>query len=167
MRETDKFVFFWQGPFSNWHPAQFTDPLTKVKFANTEQAFMWYKAQFFNDLSTLEQIEAAKTPKEAKDLGRGVKNFNPTYWSCVKFGFMAYVNLLKYQQNADLAEKLLDTESKLLVEASPYDRVWGVGLSEDDPNIEKIEKWQGTNLLGLVLMTTRLEILREKGPNAF
>ncbi len=162
MKETKDFVFFWRGPFSNWHNVEFTDPITGVKFYNTEQAFMWYKADFFKDLHTREQIEAEKDPQAVKKLGRAVKNYNEEYWVSTKFGFMAYVNLLKYSQHSDLAELLLETGTKMLVEASPYDKIWGIGLSEDDPRALDMRQWQGANLLGLVLTTIRLHLVKRE-----
>ena len=79
-------------------------------------------------------------------------------WECVRYGFMVYANYLKYSQNPDLAQKLLSTKDKVLVEASPSDLVWGIGLGENqDISILDDEKnWRGRNLLGESLMRVRI-----------
>ncbi len=120
---------------------------------------MFYKAFFFGDKTVCSLIEehakARAHPREVKELGRRVRNYNDKIWSTVRFGFMTYVNLLKYQQNPDLGAQLKDTGDRVLVEASPVDRVWGVGLGENDPLILDEKNWTGKNLLGQSLMTVR------------
>lgn len=154
MKTTDTHVYFWRGVFSNWHPAEFTDALGN-KFANSEQAFMYYKALFFGDLTVAAQVVKETNPAEVKKFGRMVKGFDGIAWDLVKVGFMEYVNLLKYRQNEEFRRALLDTKDFVLVEASPYDKIWGVGLSEDDPEILIEAHWKGENLLGYALMKIR------------
>lgn len=156
MKITDKYVFFWHGIFSNWHLCKIIDPITGTEFTSTEQAFMWYKADFFRDYGTRKLIEQAETPKEAKALGRNVIGFNEEAWAIMRYPYMAYVNLLKYEQNEDCRKALIDTGNRVLVEASPYDIVWGIGLAEDDPDVTDMEKWRGANLLGFCLTTVRI-----------
>lgn len=164
MKITDTHVYFYTNYLSNWWTTkniapQFTDPISNLTFNNTEEAFMWYKSHFFMDVETCIKIEAhaalRKHPREVKDLGRLVKGYNDKAWAVVREGAMTYVNYLKYQQNTDLAKQLKDTGARVLVEASPVDRIWGVGLGETDPLILDEKNWTGLNLLGKSLMTVR------------
>lgn len=161
---TDTHVFFYTNYLSNWWSTkdikpQFTDPITEFVWNNTEEAFMWEKANFFGDLDISNKIvthaRMRRHPREVKELGRQVRGYDEKAWACVREGHMAYVNLLKYQQNPDLAEQLKATGTRILVEASPVDRVWGVGLAENDPLILDPMNWRGSNLLGEALMTVR------------
>ncbi len=160
MRITDEYVFFWRGPFSNWHPCKFVDHVTGVEFANTEAAFMWYKANFFQDFSSRDAIAKESDPKKCKAIGRQIIGFNELTWSIVSFSFMSYVNYLKYSQNPELKQELLDTETRKLVEASPYDKLWGIGMGEDEDGVEDPANWKGANLLGLVLMSVRIMLVK-------
>lgn len=164
---TDTHVYFYTNQFSNWWSTkdikpQFKDPNSGIIFNNTEEAFMWYKSWFFADKEICEQIVQNVNnrihPHSVKALGRQVKNYNDKAWATVRLGFMTYVNYLKYSQNPDLAEILLNTDNRILVEASPVDKVWGVGLSEDDPLIFDEKNWKGSNLLGVALMNVRNEL---------
>lgn len=152
---TDTHMYFYTNYMSNWYICKFADPITNVIFDNTEQAFMWYKANFFKDIETQLKLEKQMHPKDAKQLGREVKNYNEIGWECVRYGYMVYVNYLKYTQNDDLKQKLVSTENKILVEASKTDMVWGVGLAADDPRILDDKNWTGRNLLGKSIMDVR------------
>jgi ribA/ribD-fused uncharacterized protein len=137
-----KYTFFWGGEFSNWHPAKI-----KYKghtFANSEQAYMWEKASFFNDEQTADLILKTPNPSENKKLGRKVKNFDADKWSAVSFEIMYDICLEKFKQNPKLKELLLANEN--FVEASPFDKIWGIGMAENDPNINDPTKWRGQNL---------------------
>ena len=153
--ETDTHFYFWTNWLSNWKICKIVDPITKLEYDSTEQIYMWYKASFFNDAETRKQLEVKLTPKQAKDLGRVVKNYQDDLWECVRYGYMVYVNYLKYTQNAELKAKLLSTGNKVLAEASPYDKVWGVGFMAGDPLILNEANWTGRNLLGKSLMEVR------------
>lgn len=159
MITTDTHVYFYTArPFHNWvrTEKQFIDPLANDGvFESTEQAFMWWKAAFFQDWDTRGLIYDERDPRAVKELGRLIRGYNDAAWSCVRLGYMAYVNLLKYQQNPEWADTLLATGNRIIVEASPIDRVWGVGLSEKDPLILDAANWKGENLLGEALMTVR------------
>ena len=155
MKVTNTHYFFWGGTFSNWFRSLFTDPNNNLIFANTEQAFMWYKADRFNDYETRTLIEKNTNPREVKKLGRLVKGFDNDIWDSCKFQVMLHVNQLKYHQNNELAKTLLDTGDLILVEASPYDTIWGIGMHEDDTGIDDESNWKGQNLLGKVLMNVR------------
>jgi len=156
---TDTHIYFWTNWLSNFKVCKITDPLIRISFNTTEQAYMWRKAYFFGDEDTMKKLENADlTPREAKNLGREVVGYNDDLWGCVRYGYMVYVNYLKYTQNDDLKKKLLDTGEKVLVEASPYDKIWGVGFSADNPLILDDKNWTGQNLLGKALMDVRKKL---------
>jgi ribA/ribD-fused uncharacterized protein len=114
---------------------------------------MWWKAVFFQDMAAASRIEKELNPAKVKELGRGIKGYDDKLWECVRLGYMTYCCYLKYSQNADLKSILLDTGDRVLVEASPYDKIWGIGLTEEDAAAGK--PWQGRNLLGQALMDVR------------
>ena len=155
MITTDTHVYFWNGIYSNWGNCHFEDFSTGIKFKNSEQAFMWYKAQVFSDVETMELIQKESNPKLVKALGRQVKNFNDAMWNELRFDKMVYVNELKFSQNPYYGQILKNTGTRILVEASPYDKIWGVGLLETDPLIYDEKNWKGLNLLGKALIEVR------------
>jgi len=168
-RITDTHVFFWGGEFSNWYECPFK--YKGLTFFNTEQAFMWEKALFFNDSETAELILKTPNPKENKSLGRRVKNFNDEQWMINSFILMVAVNLAKYSQKnennkyfrCERARKLLlSTGDKTIVEASPYDKIWGIGLHWENDDCLDETKWQGMNLLGKALMEVRKQLKEKK-----
>lgn len=169
---TPTHVFFYTNYLSNWWSTrdikpQFTDPITGLVWNNTEEAFMAQKARFFRDEQTHELMVAHAAsrghPRDVKALGRLVKGYDEKAWSCAREGAMAYVNLLKYTQNPDLGAQLKATGDRILVEASPVDFVWGVGMNERDaakyaeesPLVGNSIQWPGRNLLGNALTTVR------------
>ena len=156
MKTTYKFVFFWEGPFSNWSPSTFT--LSNNTFANSEQAFMWLKAEFFKDEETASKILLTSEPDKVKALGRQVKNYDDKAWTDVRFTMMLHACYAKFAQNDSLTSLLLATGNRTLVEASPYDKIWGIGLAENEPGIEDAANWKGLNLLGEVLMDVRRKL---------
>lgn len=155
MRVTDTHVYFWEGPFSNWDNCHFTDEVANLKFHNTEQAFMYWKARQFKDYVTCQEIARETDPKRVKALGRAIKNYNDKEWAEVRFDVMVMVNKYKFSQNPYYGKMLTNTAPKILVEASPYDKVWGVGLGQDDEKILDEKNWLGENLLGKALMEVR------------
>ncbi|CBJ79787.1 conserved hypothetical protein [Xenorhabdus bovienii str. Jollieti] len=114
--------------------------------------------RLFNDSATLEKIINAKNPGAAKAYGREVCGFNQSIWDDHQLAIVIEGNLAKFSQNNALAEFLLNTADKILVEASPVDRIWGIGLAEDFANIENPLTWNGLNLLGFSLMAVREEL---------
>lgn len=139
--------------FSNWYPSQFY--YSGIMFPTSEHFMMYYKALLFNDTESAAKILLAKTPKEAKALGRNIVNFNQDDWDEEKISIVTLGCLLKFSENKTLTDFLISTGNKILVEASPYDTIWGVGLSESDPDILNPFKWKGQNLLGFCLMSVR------------
>lgn len=156
--ETSTHVYFLRGVFSNFT----STPMMQYKghsFQTTEQAFMWAKAQLFGDKDSARLILAEKNPAKAKELGRGVKGFNPTHWDINKEFLMYEVNLAKYSQFDDYKSVLLSTGDKELVEANGRpDLVWSCGLYANDPRVLDEKQWRGQNLLGKVLMRVREEL---------
>jgi len=161
MKVTDTHIYFWNGTYSNWHPAKITYPSGEV-FANTEQAFMWFKAKHFGDTEMMAKILKTPNPRDVKKLGREVKGYDDAEWTAVRYGYMLAVNTLKFTLIEEYKKELLATGEKIIVEASPYDKVWGVGLLEDDPLILDEKNWQGENLLGKVCMTVRSQLRRNQ-----
>lgn len=161
MRRTDKFTFFYgtNDPFSNWHPASF--PENGITFLTSEHYMMYYKALKFGDTETAAQILAAPTPKEAKRLGRLVKGFDQSIWEGSARSIVYVGCYLKFTCNKHLLDILLGTKGTLLVEASPTDRVWGIGLAETDDRVLNPKNWRGTNWLGEVLTCLRDNLLNQ------
>lgn len=118
------------------------------------------KARLFNDAEMEKEILKAATPNQAKALGRKVKNFDPKLWDEHKCQIVTQGNLLKFSQNQKFKDFLLSTGDKVLVEASPYDRIWGIGMLETDSRVENPLLWNGENLLGFALMEVRDELRR-------
>ena len=165
---TDKFAFFYTEWPSNFAKTSFTWEAfgEKPTFFCTEQAFMWAKAKYFGDeTSTLKIIAEQKSPMACKQLGRLVENYDDKKWSLVRYSFMHDVNYEKYKQDLELRAKLLNPQfdNKTFVEASPTDRIWGVGLAQYDPNIVDEINWRGQNLLGKVITQVRAEIIHDFG----
>lgn len=159
MKITEDFTFFWgnQDPFSNWHrPAEFT--YKGIKFAQSEQFMMFCKAMYFKDTDIAEAIMANPNPKRNKELGRRVKGFNVREWEEVAYHFVYVACREKFLQNRHLLMALLETGDTEIVEASPVDPIWGIGLHQDDEEAQDKTKWKGKNLLGEILTVLRNEI---------
>lgn len=118
------------------------------------------KADLFKDMSIHDQILYTKDPNKMKQLGRQVSGFDKKIWDEWKHTIVLSGNYEKFMQNVELRDFLIATGDAILVEASPYDRIWGIGMSEDDPNARNPMKWKGQNLLGFALMEARDEIQR-------
>lgn len=159
------FVFFWghtpknkdvidESCFSQWYPSKFMDD-DGCEYLSAEHWMMAEKARLFDDCETLNEILKTIHPREVKKLGRKINNFNQEVWDVYKFRIVCTGNDLKFSQNPDLKDFLISTNNNIIVEASPYDSIWGIGLSVDNANICYPEKWPGENLLGRALMTIR------------
>lgn len=160
MTEPIKYTFFWTGPFSQWYPAKFT--IDGVQYRSAEQYMMAQKAVMFEDQEAFKKILLSHSPREQKHIGRAVKGFNKKEWEKVARGFVFMGNYAKFTQNDDLKQFMLNTKDTELVEASPYDKIWGIGLPEGHPDINDKTKWQGKNWLGQVLTQVRLKIEDEE-----
>ena len=142
-----------QGALSQWWPCAFS--VDGVEYASAEHYMMAEKARLFGDMSTLEYIVAARTPAEAKKLGRLVQGFDDAAWNAARFETVVDGNVAKFGQDPALQAYLLGTVNRVLVEASPRDTVWGVGLSAGNGRASDPRKWRGQNLLGFALMEAR------------
>jgi ribA/ribD-fused uncharacterized protein len=155
MKITEKYVFFWNGIYSQWYQAPMT--IDGVLYNCCEQYMMQQKALFFGDIDTAEKIMLTSHPRDQKELGRQVKNFNVDRWSKVNLRFVYKGNLAKFTQNEELKTELLATTDRLLVEASPYDQIWGIGMGEED-GIDDPINWKGQNLLGWAITLVKKEL---------
>jgi ribA/ribD-fused uncharacterized protein len=167
--ERIKFLFFWghqperdgsvgAGCLSQWWPAPFT--ADGIVFTTAEHYMMWRKATLFGDDAMAERILAAPHPHAAKALGGRVAGFDQQTWDEYRFDIVLVGSLAKFAEHADLRAFLLGTGRRVLVEASPVDRIWGIGLARDEPAASEPARWQGLNLLGFALMQAR-EILHD------
>ena len=162
-----EYVFFWghkskagqvtKACLSQWYPSTFT--VDGVTFNCAEQYMMAEKARVFEDEETYAKILASSDPKEIKALGRKVQNFSTEKWAEVSKDVVVKGNLHKFDQNPELKKFLINTGNKILVEASPYDTIWGIGLKDGDRNASNPTLWKGRNKLGFALMEVRDELL--------
>lgn len=146
-----------QHPFSNWYASSFIHG--GITFNCSEQYMMYYKALLFEDHEVAHLIMEQADPRKQKFLGRQVRGFENTIWLENCEDLMVDGLVSKFTQNKYLEKFILDTGDTILVEASPSDKIWGIGLAEDDPRALDETQWRGTNLLGKVLMRAR-EIIR-------
>jgi ribA/ribD-fused uncharacterized protein len=138
---------------SQWWPAEFT--LDGVRYPTVEHWMMAEKARLFGDERSAAAVVAAPTPKMAKAVGRGVAGFDNERWEPARFDIVVRGNVAKFGQDPALRDYLLGTGEAVLVEASPVDDVWGIGLAADDPHARTPAMWRGRNLLGFALMEAR------------
>ncbi|XP_063414875.1 uncharacterized protein LOC134696847 [Mytilus trossulus] len=157
-----EFEFFWKShsPYSQWYLSDFT--VDGITFNCTEQFMMYSKAKLFKDKETASEILAEHEPREHKRLGRQVKNFDQNTWDDNCMDIVIRGNKAKFEQNEDLMTTILKTFPKTLAEASPFDRIWGIGLSADDPRALNKETWKGKNLLGHALTKIRDRFVEKK-----
>jgi ribA/ribD-fused uncharacterized protein len=152
----EQFEFFWSGPFSQWHKANFD--VSGMTFNCAEQFMMFCKAVLFGDYETAEEIVQETSPAKQKGLGRKVKNFNADDWNKVARKVVYVGNVCKFEQNDQLYNIIMATNGRTIVEASPHDIIWGIGLSELDDRSKQRETWRGKNWLGEVLTRVRNDI---------
>ena len=162
-----KYLYFWghkaeadgtvgKGSLSQWFPAEFT--VDGDRYRTAEHFMMAEKARLFGDDEIRAQILDCTTPAEAKALGRAVRNFDAERWNAECFGIVVNGNVAKFGQNAAMGEFLLRTGTRVLVEASPRDRIWGIGMGAANPAAMQPSQWRGLNLLGFALMAAREQL---------
>ena len=167
MGEKVKYLYFWghkengekitKSCFSQWYELPFE--YAGVYYLTAEHYMMAEKARLFRDDVALKKILAAKNPGEAKAAGREVRGFDLELWLEKRFEIVVSGSLLKFK-NPALKEFLLSTGNRVLVEASPVDKIWGIGMAQDNEQVSNPFKWKGLNLLGFALMKARTEMSR-------
>lgn len=159
-----KYLCFWghrplpdgrTGPscLSQWWPSPFT--VAGVEYATAEHWMMARKASLFGDAEAEHRVLAAGHPAEAKKAGRLVRGFDEAVWERERSRIVVEGSVHKFASDPALRAYLLGTGERVLVEASPVDRVWGIGLAADDAAATDPERWRGANLLGFALMAAR------------
>ena len=171
-----QFLFFWGHTpkprqrhigaecLSQWYPAEFV--VDGTRFATAEHFMMYRKALLFDDPDTATRILAAREPGAAKALGRAVRGFDEDVWKKERVAIVVAASVAKFGQNEALRTYLQNTKRQVLVEASPRDAIWGIGLSVSNPAAQSPWEWRGLNLLGFALMAARSELSVEPAPNA-
>ena len=170
-RDLPPFLAFWghtakadhAGPWvlSQWWPTPFQ--VDGVTYRHAESFMMAAKARLFDDSDMLEQILASEHPGEAKKLGRQVQGFDEAVWQTQCYAIVVAANVAKFAQSTSLRAYLLSTAPQVLVEASPRDRIWGVGLGPDNPKVNTPSQWRGRNLLGFALTEVRERLSASEG----
>ena len=152
----EKFTFFWAGTFSQWAASPFK--IDGVAFNTAEQYMMYKKALLFNDFKQAGKIMETSNPRSQKQLGREVIGFDKGRWERYCKQFVYEASFAKFTQNPKMLLELMATEGTSLVEASPQDNIWGIGLAEDDPKAQSRSTWEGKNWLGEILNEVRADI---------
>lgn len=159
-----KYLFFWghqpskdgritASCFSQWFDSSFE--VQGARYATAEHFMMAKKAELFGDQAARDQIMLAENPGKAKALGRSVKGFNEETWLEHRWSIVVEANFHKFSQSPALRSFLLGTSTQVLVEASPVDHIWGIGLDARSADANSPSSWQGLNLLGFALMEVR------------
>lgn len=159
----NNFIYFWghhekgekvtKACFSQWYTSYFI--IDGIRYNCAEQYMMAEKARVFCDEETRKKILQATEPDVIKQLGREVRNFDAEKWDAVSGDVVVRGNIAKFGQNEELRKFLLATENKVLVEASPYDKIWGIGMKQAEAEKAYPHIWKGTNKLGFALMEVR------------
>lgn len=156
--ENDEMILFWGGVFSNWFSSDFT--VHGTEYSSVEQFMMAEKARFFGDLDALDEIMATHNPRKQKEIGRRVQNFDADAWM-ERCREVVYPGILaKFDQNPDLLAFLRESGDRVIAEASPYDRIWGIGLAPNDARATDQANWNGQNFLGELIMRARKELVK-------
>ena len=164
---TEDYYYFYatKHPFSQWHKSSFR--IDDFEFNSAEQFMMFSKAKLFGDFEIADKILKSKDVREQKMLGRQVKGFEINIWESEAMNFIYIGNKVKFTQNNEFKDLLVSTNGKTLVEASPTDIIWGIGLEESNENSKNIWTWRGTNWLGIVLTELREELIGNTFENGF
>ena len=162
-RVTDTHAFFWDSLYSQWftRAGLFKDENGTV-YPNAEKYMMMKKAEVFSAQDILEKMENTDNPRVVKQLGRQIENFSDEVWDKHKIDVVTQASYLKFVQNPDLLKIMMQQEKLILVEASPEDKIWGIGLHPDNDKILDEQNWNGQNLLGICLMKARQRIKDEQ-----
>lgn len=168
--KTFKYLFFWghtakdgeitEACLSQWWMSTFV--IDGCTYSCAEQYMMAEKARIFHDNAMLEMIMKAAHPKEMKAYGRAVQNFDAEHWDAAAYSVVKKGNLAKFSQNPELWYFLKQTKGRILVEASPRDRIWGIGMGKNNPDAQSPCTWRGKNLLGFALTEVRDILLTQE-----
>ena len=158
LEEYKEYHFFYGGPLSNWASYSFVDTRTGDSYNCSEQFMMHKKALLFSDYNTAGKIMNKEYPGDQKALGRMVAGFDASIWNEHARDIVYEGCYYKFTQNKEAYDYLMETEGYLLVEASPTDTIWGIGLGGYDPDIQDSKNWRGTNWLGEVLTQLREDL---------
>ena len=160
------YVMFWRphegnGILSQWYDSTFT--VEGVEYSHAEMYMMAEKCKLMGDEETRQQIlQCRHDPSKQQKLGRMVANWDEDLWLANREEVVYQASLAKFSQNSDLKAFLMQTDDAVLVEASPSDRVWGIGMKRTDYNATNEREWRGQNLLGKCLMRARETIRQEE-----
>ena len=169
--EALEFIFFWghtiksndevgKNCLSQWFNSPFQ--VENIIYKTAEHWMMAQKALLFGDKKSFQKIISCDNPVEVKEIGRQILYFDEKIWNENKYEIVKNGNIHKFNQSPKLANFLLQTETQIIVEASPFDKIWGIGLSQDDLEVDNIYAWPGENLLGFALMEVR-DFLKQFG----
>ena len=158
-RITDTHIFFWNSVFSQWYTSENQFEENGIIYHNAETYMMIQKAKLFNDQETLEKMYKALNPRMVKFLGRQVRSFDEYMWNKHKLNIVTRANFLKFTQNQEFLGILKKYKNHIIVEASPEDAIWGIGLHFSDDRVLDEKYWRGQNLLGKCIMDVRENIL--------
>ena len=168
-RNSVKYLLFWghtakngtvgKECLSQWYGCSFD--IDGVTYHTAEQYMMSQKALLFGDREIYDRIMKAPSPDSYKKLGQQVRGFDEEKWKSERCNIVIKGNYAKFSQNGELKEFLLGTGDKVLVEASPYDKIWGIGIGANDKRAENPGLWRGLNLLGFCLMEVRDRLCEE------
>lgn len=155
---TPKLVLFWKppNPFGQWTVSPFE--VNGICYRCAEQYMMAEKARLFGDTGIERQILASDNPRQQKKLGKQVSRFHEDLWTAERGNIVFRANVAKFTQNAELKTLLLDTGDRRMAEASPIDRIWGIGFAADNPKAYNPDEREGLNLLGKVLEDVRTHL---------
>lgn len=165
-----KYLYFWghtpkqanlvdKSCLSQWFSAPFKQD--GIEYLTAEHYMMAQKAKLFHDDEIFNQILKVIHPNEAKQLGRKVQNYDEQVWLEKRFDIVVEANLAKFSQHPELSDFLITTKDRILVEASPVDKIWGIGMAQDHEQIQDPKQWKGLNLLGFALMHVRSQFLAQ------
>lgn len=166
--KSNSFLFFWGGGntggvgkncLSQWALSDMI--IDGYTYSSCEQYMMVQKAILFGDMEIATKIMNTEHPRECKKLGRLVKNFNPEIWDSYKYDIVKKGNYYKFKQNSKFRRYLLSKDVDYFVEASPYDKIWGIGLKETSIGVNDPKNWKGKNLLGFAITEVRDELRKE------
>lgn len=159
-----EYLFFWghtpkqagvvdKSCLSQWFPAPFV--VAGVTYTTAEHWMMAQKALLFGDNEAFQEVLTTEKPAVAKAIGRKVRNFEEAVWNAKRYEIVAEGSYHKFSQHAAMRDLLLHTGKRVIVEASPRDRIWGIGMSQNNEAAHNPFKWRGSNLLGFALMEAR------------